>query len=225
MRVGKEQGEYKDKNRWRHWLLAVVLTWVFICLAVTVVLRSSWLYEKDISEMGLPQELGMSREFILEQYQALIDYNVPGGPDALVFPGLPSSENGLQHFAEVKVIFMVFQVGLWIGLAVSVWGIMMLRKGKPLYLKYAGILSLVIPAAIGLGAVLFWQQFFVLFHQVLFQNDYWLFDGNTDPIIYLLPDRFFLHCAIAIVGMTICCGILSLGCYLWISKRRRKHKS
>jgi integral membrane protein (TIGR01906 family) len=214
----------KEYRVWQ-WLLGIVLTWVFICLAVTVVLRSSWLYERDIRDMGLPDKLEVSEAFILEQYHALIDYNVPGGPDTLVFPGLPSSENALRHFGEVKVIFLFFQIGLWIGLVPVVCGIIFFRKSKPLYLKVAGILSLALPAAIGLGASLFWERFFVLFHEVLFRNDFWLFNEETDPIILLLPDAYFLHCAIAIVGITIGCGILSLGCYLLVAKRRRKHKS
>jgi integral membrane protein (TIGR01906 family) len=213
--------EKRREYRGLQWLLAVVLTLVFICLAVTLVLRSSWLYERDIRDMGLAEKLDVSEAFILEQYQALIAYNLPGGTDTLVFPGLPSSENALQHFAEAKVIFMVFQIGLWIGLAVSVFGIIFLRNRRPLYLKYAGILSLALPAVIGLCALLFWQQFFVLFHQLFFRNDLWLFNAVTDPIILMLPDQYFLHCAIAIVALTIICGMLSVGCYLLMNQRRR----
>jgi integral membrane protein (TIGR01906 family) len=215
-------GEKRREYRGLQWVLALVLTWVFICLAVTLVLRGGWLYKLDIRNMGLAEELEVSEEFILEQYQTLIAYNLPGGPDVLAFPGLPSSENALQHFAEAKEIFLVFQIGLWIGLAVSVIGIILLRNHRPLYLKYAGILSLALPAAIGLCALLFWQQFFVLFHQLFFRNDLWLFDAVTDPIILLLPDRYFLHCAIAIVALTLICGILSWICYLQMDKRRRK---
>jgi integral membrane protein (TIGR01906 family) len=221
---GEKQISGKEYRVWQ-WLLAMVLTWVFICLAVTVTLRSSWLYERDIRDIGLADKLGVNEAFILEQYHALIDYNVPGGSDTLAFPGLPSSENALRHFAEVKDIFLLFQVGLWIGLVPAVCGIVLLRKSKPLYLKYAGILSLALPAAIGLCASLFWERFFVLFHEVLFRNDYWLFDEKTDPIIMLLPDTYFLHCAIAIVGISIGCGILSLGAYLLVEKRRRTHKN
>ena len=31
-------------------------------------------------------------------------------------------------------------------------------------------------------------------HKILFNNDDWLFDYETDPIIYLLPEEFFLTC-------------------------------
>jgi integral membrane protein (TIGR01906 family) len=213
----------KQKNDiFLQWLLALVLALVFLSFSVTVVVRWSGLYRFEVRSEGLSQELGVSEEFILDQYKTLISYNLIGGPDQLVFPGLPSSESALIHFAEVKRIFLFFQYAWWIGLILVIVGGVLLRKTELLFLKLAGILSLVLPAAMGLGAVLFWQQFFVLFHQLLFRNDFWLFDETTDPIIRLLPDSYFLHCAIAIVGMTILWGILSCMGYAWTQKRRRK---
>ena len=38
------------------------------------------------------------------------------------------------------------------------------------------------------------QQFFVLFHKILFRNNDWIFDPTKDPIIDALPDDFFLAC-------------------------------
>ena len=29
-----------------------------------------------------------------------------------------------------------------------------------------------------------------------FDNDYWLFNSKTDPVIKILPDEFFMHCGI-----------------------------
>ena len=40
-----------------------------------------------------------------------------------------------------------------------------------------------------------WEAFFIGFHHVMFSNDYWLFDPLRDPVILLLPEQFFFHCA------------------------------
>lgn len=40
-------------------------------------------------------------------------------------------------------------------------------------------------------------------HKVFFDNDYWLFDPKYDPVITILPDRFFLHCGILIVLISV----------------------
>jgi len=54
------------------------------------------------------------------------------------------------------------------------------------------------PVVIGLmGLLMGFDQFFVLFHTVLFPGDStWLFDPVKDPVIYILPEEFFLHCFI-----------------------------
>ena len=54
---------------------------------------------------------------------------------------------------------------------------------------------MVLPLLIGLGGVLIgFDQFFTLFHQILFVgDDTWLFDPAKDPVIMILPETFFLH--------------------------------
>ena len=47
------------------------------------------------------------------------------------------------------------------------------------------------------GVLIGFEQFFTLFHEVLFPGDStWLFNPATDPIIWVLPETFFLHCFI-----------------------------
>ena len=40
---------------------------------------------------------------------------------------------------------------------------------------------------------------FKLFHEIVFANDYWLFDTVKDSIILALPKEFFLLCATIIL--------------------------
>ena len=39
---------------------------------------------------------------------------------------------------------------------------------------------------------------FVLFHKLFFSNDDWLFDPATDEVITILPEEFFMQCAVLI---------------------------
>ena len=42
------------------------------------------------------------------------------------------------------------------------------------------------------GVLIGFEQFFTLFHEVLFPGDStWLFNPATDPIIWVLPETFF----------------------------------
>lgn len=106
---------------------------------------------------------------------------------------LPSSAGAISHFYEVKNIFQIV-LGLFILLLASypkirkksnAWKDLMGSIRVLTYLKY-GLM-------IGVGLiVLFFDHFFILFHQVLFRNDDWLFNPYTDPVIYILPPELFL---------------------------------
>ena len=44
---------------------------------------------------------------------------------------------------------------------------------------------------------------FKIFHEIIFTNDYWIFDTVKDSIILALPEEFFLLCAIIIIVLSI----------------------
>ncbi|MHB8131340.1 MAG: lipoprotein intramolecular transacylase Lit, partial [Mobilitalea sp.] len=60
------------------------------------------------------------------------------------------------------------------------------------------------------------------------KNDYWLFDPSTDPVITILPDTFFLHCALLIILIVLVFSIIFLVTYFWkkqhLSIKYRKNK-
>ena len=76
------------------------------------------------------------------------------------------------------------------------------------FLRITAVLTLVIPAALGVFALLDWERLFIGFHRLAFRNDYWLFDPATDPVINALPDTFFFHCAAAILILVLLGSIL-----------------
>ena len=46
------------------------------------------------------------------------------------------------------------------------------------------------PIALMLPIVINFEKSFVIFHKLLFSNDYWVFDPEKDPIILMLPEEF-----------------------------------
>ena len=201
----------------KHFLTAFALTFCIISVSVIVTLNFRPLYYFDIDYFDLVEKTGYSEEMIRENYDTLIDYNNFFYKGELEFPSLPMSEQGRIHFVEVKNIFVFIQIILFpISLLGSIAGILALKKQKPTYLALTSVLSLALPAVLGLLIALNWDRFFVLFHEIFFNNDYWIFDYTTDPVIRILPDGFFMHSAIMILLLIV---IGSLGCLCIYLKR------
>lgn len=202
-------------------LIGIIFTLLFISIAVIVTINFRPLYYLDIDLLHITDTSGLSKEVIRENYDALIDYSFPFFQGPLRFPTLPSSENALIHFAEVKDIFTLFYILGMITLVLGVIIIVQKRKSNDIsYLLVSAITAVVLPSILGIFLAINFDRAFVLFHKLFFRNDYWLFDPTTDPVITILPDSFFMHCALLIIAIVILFSIAFLAAYLL----RKQHK-
>lgn len=202
--------------------LALVLTLFIIGVSVVGTLAFRPLYYQDMKKLNIAETSGYSVEEIRENYDALIDYNMAWKDGDLSFPTLPMSETGKIHFEEVKEIFDIFKYLAVFGGIVGVAGIVfMARKKEYRYLKMTAIVSCGFPVVLGILVALFWDKVFVIFHELFFNNDYWIFDSSTDPVITILPDEFFMHCALLIFGGVLFGAMLCTVIYLVVRKCAR----
>lgn len=205
------------KKTMSNWVMALIYMMIIISVAVMVTLNFRPLYYWDIDNLNISDTTGMSKEEIKANYDELIDYNVLPQKADLKFPTLAMSESGRIHFVEVKRIFVAFEcigiAALVLGIAGTIWK---RRKKEYGFLKIAGIITLVIPAVLGGFVAANWDKAFVTFHHIFFNNDYWIFNPDTDPIITILPDTFFLHCAVMILSFIVLgaliCGVVYRKC-------------
>ena len=212
----------KSKLSLLHIFLSLALVLFIISAAVVVTLNFKTLYYFDIDFLNIPAYSGYSRETIIENYDALIRYNSLFGPKTLEFPSLAMSESGRIHFEEVKVVFNFFEITAMVSGILSALGIVYCSKKRNInYLLLAGILTVGIPAVLAAFIAMNWDKVFILFHKLVFNNDYWIFDPVTDPVIMILPDTFFLHCAAMILALVVLGSAVCLLLY-GIVKRKMK---
>lgn len=205
----------------KHGITAVCIALCLISLSVILTLNFKLLYYMDVKLMDLPAQTGYTEEEIKENYNALIEYNSVFYQGELNFPTLPMSEHGRIHFEEVKNVFLFFEAILFpITLLGSIGMIWVLRKEDALYLKWASYLMIGIPSVLGLLIALNWERVFVLFHKLVFNNDYWIFDPAVDPVITILPDAFFMHCAILILLLVV---LFSVGCMMKYKRKMMRY--
>ena len=215
--------------------------------AVTVALNCRFLYGFAIDHYDLVVRSGLTKETLMENYRILIAYNNLYGPDTLDMPDFPTSATGAIHFAEVRTIFRFFEMCIPTGGIFMATGLVNLNnakkaagrrssafanpdlmgglRGKSLprkasrFLLIGGVLPFLTATVLGICCAVDWDRTFVAFHQIMFDNDYWIFDAATDPVIRVLPDGFFLMEAVLIFILA------ALGSLLCVSAWRRGRRA
>ncbi|MBQ4649789.1 MAG: TIGR01906 family membrane protein [Firmicutes bacterium] len=208
----------KVKKKVLNILFAAVCAVVVICLAVSITVWMRPIYYMDINILDIPQRSGVPAEICRLNYDVLIDYNVIGGPDKLEFPDFVMSETGEIHFEEVKDIFIPMQwIGILGGLAVAAAIIWWKEKS---WMHYSVIITVGIALAVLAAVIIDWEWAFETMHGIFFNNDYWIFDYRTDPVITILPDTFFMHCGLAIIAIVV----IVMAAFEIIYRKQKKEK-
>ena len=183
-------------------LFSIALSLVVILCSVKLALSLKQIYYFDINYLDIPQMTNMSVEDIKANYDYLIEYNLSSEKKEFELPTLPSSTYGKIHFEEVRDIFQTFNKLLYICIVVSIIGLFINFKNKNFaFLKYTYISLIAIPIILGLPFIINFDKSFILFHKIAFSNNYWIFDPRLDPVINILPQEFFFHEAMLILGI------------------------
>ena len=202
-------------------LTSISLMIFIISFAIVFTVFFNPLYYSDIYRLKIDMTSGLSIETIKENYDILIHYQSIFYQGPLVFKDFIMSNGGKIHFEEVKIIFEIIQVLMFVSMIFSIVLIYQQYKQKEFrFLKLTAIITIVIPLIIGSLAAIDFNRAFIIFHKIVFRNDYWLFNAVTDPIITILPETFFMHCFMMIIIIVF---LLVLICYIAYRQIRKKY--
>ena len=184
-----------------------VAVFIFILsFSISLPIINRWFYYVQIGPLGLEEASGHTAAEIKAAYDEILDY--------LLLPGrqfsagvFAFSQEGAAHFADCKVLFV-----LDIALAGSSFGVILiilaLHFTKNVTLKdgaghsaafWASIAAIAVPVILGCLIAIDFDSAFEVFHAVLFPGkDNWIFNPATDEIIKVMPQQFFMNCAIFI---------------------------
>ena len=203
-------------------LIGIFFFFALVGLGLAIAVNFRPLYYACIDWFNIEENSGLPREEIIKNYDALIDYCCPFHFGELIFPTLKSSVSGLSHFAECKVLFNIFYVlGFFSAIFVIMGFVSRIREGEIRFYKVCSIVSLGIPTFLVIFCIIDFDRLFILFHKIAFDNDDWMFDSATDPVIKILPEEFFMLCLIVIAGTVIIGSCIVMGIYLY-KKRKKK---
>ena len=219
----------------------IALTALFVAALVILIMTFSiglpiycrFFYYIQIKTLGMEEATGWSYETIKAAYDDVLNY--------LTLPGfefgtgeLKWSESGMSHFADCKALFNLNLFGfigatvvaLAIGLAARFKKITLCRPFGMNCAFLSGVIALALPVILALLVLIVgFDNAFVAFHSVFFPGkSNWVFDPYEDEIIRVMPEQFFLNCAIliAVSWIVISAAMIAVSA---ISARRKAKKS
>ncbi len=168
-------------------------------------------YEKEYEKYQVLDDLEMEMPEVMDVTREMMAY-LRGNRDNLVVHTIVDGEER-EFFNDLEKIHMVDVKNLFIG---GMW----MRRGAVGILLVAIVVLLwikadwkrILPssfliatggfAVVTTGAgVLFlsdFNKYFTLFHEIFFDNDLWILDPDTDLLIRMLPEGFFLDMVVRI---------------------------
>ena len=209
-------------------LFAIASFILIVTCAVAVPIYCRPFYFWHIKLLNLEQS-GYSTAQIKEAYNEILDYlTLPGGTFSA--GDFPFTESGASHFADCKVLFTL-NAALLVCSALFIIAILVLKKQnriQTLYIGpfhasfYAAVTCIVLIVLVVILASMDFYAAFVIFHSIFFPGkENWILNYRTDPIINVMPQDFFMHCAI-LIGAII--TVISLAIVIRQIKTYRKQK-
>lgn len=195
-------------------LFSICISVVIIVGVINFTVAFKQLYYFDIDYLNISDLSGLSKDDIKLNYDYLIDYNLNKNVSEFKLPTLKSSPEGKIHFEEVRNIFQNINKLAKVLMIVSLVGIILNAKNKNIkILKTTSITLIIMPLLLAIPVLLNFEKSFIIFHKLLFRNDYWIFSPDLDPVINMLPEEFFFHAGVMILMLILLVSILLLIMY------------
>lgn len=175
------------------------------------------LYYFDINYLHIPEITNINEEEIKLNYDYLIDYNLGKVSGEFEMPTIKSSPQGKIHFEEVREIVQNVIKLFRVCIVVCIVGAFISMKDKNIeILKWTSRTLIILPITLAIPILINFDKSFVIFHELLFDNDYWIFDPMLDPVINILPQEFFFHAGIMILVLIFISSIIIYAIYKYL---------
>jgi len=217
------------KNKCISILFSIASFILIVTCSIAVPIYCRPFYFWHIEALNL-EKSGYTAAQIKEAYNEILDYlTLPGGTfHAGVFP---FTESGASHFADCKTLFAI-NAALLIISAIFILAVLVLKKQNRIGTLYIGSFHAVFYAAIFcIGLILLitvlasmdFYAAFVTFHSIFFPGkENWILNYRTDPIINVMPQDFFMNCAV-LIG--VCIVAISLILIFWQIRDKKRRKT
>lgn len=209
------------KEKWFHKLLGVILS----AALIVVLLISSFeiaaysnfdFYVKEYEKYGVKDELQMEPGDLRKVTEYMMSY-LRGDQEVLSIQAPVEgevqdffNEQDRFHMEEVQGLFqggLALRRGAVLVMVLAAV-LLALLKGNwkkliPQMYQWTLVVFLGVTAVLGILFSTNFTKYFIIFHEIFFDNDLWMFDPAEDYMIRMLPEGFFYDMVMRIGGIFI----------------------
>ena len=180
---------------------------IFICLITSFEIAAYsdfGFYQKEYEKYHVLDQLDMEMEDVMDVTVYMMSY-LRGGEELLSIEKRIEgkvqdffNEQDRFHMGEVRELFLgglalrriacILLIGLSVILFATEKKWQMILAG--MFQKTMGVFCIVV-LFLGTVITMNFSECFVIFHEIFFDNDLWIFDARTDFMIRMLPEGFF----------------------------------
>jgi len=210
---------------------------VLLSASLSWAVNSLWLYEYGFEKYDVSQTTGLAEIELEKAATGLISYFNWGEANislTVIKDGEPFELFNQREVAHLRDVKGLIRLDYWVLLGTLIYTLsyagvsLFWRRGRYWRQLAWGMVSgsgitLALMLALGLGALLNFDQLFLQFHLISFTNELWQLDPTKDYLIMLFPQGFWydatLFCALATAGLAVILGGAAGG-YLLFSRSR-----
>lgn len=219
------------------WIILVLFVVALLFLSIAFNSNYRPFYANFYQANQTAQQLNLSEADLLEATDVLLDYIFFMRSDINVWVTTNQqvvqmfNQREMDHMVDVKVLFgmMLTSMSL-IFILVGFWIVKLAKQSKSTifsdlitHAKLAAIAISVFFGSILFVAIIDFQTFWTNFHLVLFRNDLWLLNPNTDRLIVMVPESFFIALITRIVLTWVGLILLFVMTLFVLSKKGHTH--
>lgn len=195
--------------------IAAPVFFISISALIPCFFRNFYIWQIDLLE--IPKISGFDKDTIIEAFNDVMNFIWKGAE--FKTGSLAWTEAEKMHFADCIPLFWL-QLYLVIGtltyfgvynLLIKTHVLRRVRFKGLSSVSYGGFLTLGLLIALGIFGAIDFNALFTLFHKIAFPGkENWVFNPRTEQIINILPETFFLSCAVFIIGFAVILSIISI---------------
>jgi len=192
-------------------------------------------YEKEYAKYGVLNDVHMEMDDLLDVTDEMMAY-LRGSREDLHVPTIVDGQPR-EFFNDREIAHMEDVRGLFLGgLALRRISLGLIVACVILLLLLKADIRRVLPKMICIGSALFFavlasiistdfNQYFIMFHHIFFNNDLWMLNPDTDLLINIVPEPFFMDTA-ARIAMTYGVSVLTVFaiCFIILYYYRKKQE-